>query len=132
MVAPNHQQGFALVETLCAFAIASILAVALVHTGHGKAQSINRAYQETIALRIAQAEIEATRTDVGRQRIGEHIIALPANSADLAEGTGTRTVREILPQLFDVEVEVRWRPPGAQQSRSVQLTTRFAREGVGK
>ena len=130
--APRSQRGFTVIELLCAFAVFSVLAVALVHTGHGQTQSMTRAFHETLALRLAQAELEATRTR--REGLatdpGARGFALPPDATKLPGGRGTRTVQEIEPGLFEITVAVHWLPTGAEREATVQLTTRLADGGT--
>jgi len=126
VVASKDQQGFTLVELVSALAVIAVLAVALVHTGHGRAQSMSYAFQETVALRLAQAELEAQRANPGQLMVGVAAFELPSGVGPLPGGRGQRSVRAIEPQLFEVEVQVWWQPAGAKQARTVILTTRLA------
>ncbi len=130
MVARTDQQGFSLVELVAAFAVLSIMAVALVHTGHGRTQSMSYAFHETVALRLAQAELEAQRANPEPLMPGVEAIELPSGVGPLPGGRGQRSVRVIQPQLFEVEVQVWWLPAGAKQAASVSLTTRLVTREV--
>lgn len=125
-----NQRGFTVIELLCAFAVFSVLAVALVHTGHGHTQATKRAFHETLALRFAQSEIETVRaqpTGLGSD-IGERSFELTTDASTLPAGRGLRTVREIEPRLFEVTVEVSWLESGAEREGTVRLVTRIAVE----
>jgi len=124
MVRRARQRGFTIVELCAAFAIVTVLAVALVHTGHGKAQSMTRAFHETLALRLCQAEIERARLVPAELVPGEYPFALAADEGRLPAGRGMRAVRQIEPGLFEIEVLVAWRPAAAQSESSVNLVTR--------
>lgn len=132
MVSRQREKGFTVVELACAFAVVSVLAVALVHTGHGKTQSVASAFRETLALRICQGELERVRSQPRELVVGDHRVELPADASRLPNGRGVRTVREIEPGLFEVEVEVTWQAAGAGSPMTVNLVTRVAKEGGGR
>ena len=128
MVNTLRQRGFTVMELTCAFAVVSVLALALVHTGHGQVDSVTRAYHETLALHLAQAELESMRTRRNDLASGDGTFELLLDASPLPGGRGLRSVRCVAPDLFDVEVQVRWLPAGALQEAMVSLTTRIARE----
>lgn len=132
MVNRSQQKGFTIVELCAAFAVVTVLAVALVHIGHGKAQSMTRAFRETLALRLCQAELERTRLDPARLVLGEQAFDLPEEAARLPGGHGSRVVTEVASSLFEITVQVAWLPAGARDEASVRLVTRKAREEGGR
>ncbi|MFK7740527.1 MAG: hypothetical protein AB8H80_09390 [Planctomycetota bacterium] len=126
MVKPPNEEGFSFVEAISAFAIMTILAVALTHTGTGRSQALASSFHETVALRIAQAKLEEARAQRAPLTVGAKAFELPEGVGPLPAGRGQQTVVAVQPRLFDVTIQVWWQPVGSQQAASVQLTTRIA------
>ncbi|MCR9247680.1 MAG: type II secretion system GspH family protein [bacterium] len=118
------ERGLTVVELICAFAILATLSIAVVHTQHSQPRATTRAFQETLALRLAQAELESARAKVGQLVIGRQPIDLPGAARSLPDARGWRTAKLVAPGLFEVDAIVEWRPAAIKERATVRLTTR--------
>lgn len=123
---PAEERGLTVVELICAFAILATLSIAVIHTQHNQPRATTRAFQETLALRLAQADLESARAAPGQLVIGRRAIDLPGAARSLPGARGWRTAKLVAPGLFEVDAVVEWRPATIRERAPVRLTTRVA------
>jgi hypothetical protein len=111
-------------EVAVAVVLVSVIAT-LAFTGDSLAlRHAASAFAETKAARLAAGRLEQLRADPAGLRAGVTSIRFPvADTHGLPECTAVQTVRLVEPGLFEVRVEVRWRPAGAREPRHGALTT---------
>ncbi len=131
MVTKHRTGGFTLIEVVCAFAVLTVLGFGLVHGGQNHARNIRDAFERTVAVRVAQSELERLRAmDPGDLVLGK--VEFDTGRVDGLEGVrGTITiVPEGSPRdrLLAIEVVVEWLPAGAERARRIALSTLRAQE----
>ena len=120
MVNRTKELGSSLMELVCAFVVVSVIGVGLVHSGHDNAHTTAAAFHSTVAVTLAESEIERLRADRVAIVLGVTERRIPPASG-LPEARLARRITTRSPGLAEVEVEVTWLEARTRTRRSVQL-----------
>ncbi len=122
-----NQKGFSLVEVACAMVVLTLTLSALVVGQAGSARSVSSAYEDVIASAWASGQLERLR-EVPALKVGASPIIIDETlQRQLSQPHAELEVKRRQPGLFEVSVELAWRPAGAREDRSILLTTLLAR-----
>ncbi len=126
MVRANLRAGMVFVELVCAMAVLGVVSLALSGSGFEHGRAAARALRGEVALRAAEAELEAVRAAGTPPVIGvdERPVSPPVR-ARLPAARIVRDVTEIRPGLYRIDVRVRWRVAEAGSARQLELTTLY-------
>jgi prepilin-type N-terminal cleavage/methylation domain-containing protein len=118
------QDGFSMMETMITIVIVGILAVVGFSGGQQELRFVGQSFAETKVGHLVSGRIERLRAADTAPVPGAIDFALPAEQVrGLLDPRGRQRVKELEVGLFEVIVEISWRPVGASRRRVFELTS---------